>query len=118
LRSLKKKLEQTKQNGGENKKKTLIRDGPNSSSFPELIENLSKNPEIIFVVIWFSIRIQNLKFLGSKMAKIQGSDGLMGKRKIAILNIASILNKFFFGQLRCQSACYNNSKMGLYVEIG
>jgi hypothetical protein len=34
-----------------------------------------------------------LKFLGLKMAKIQGSDGLIGKRKIAILNIDSILNK-------------------------
>jgi hypothetical protein len=29
------------------------------------------------------------------MAKIQGSDGLMGKRKIAILNIDSILSNFF-----------------------
>jgi hypothetical protein len=44
------------------------------------------------------------------MAKIQCSDGLMGKRKIAILNIDYILNKFFSGQVRCQSACYNKSK--------
>jgi hypothetical protein len=29
------------------------------------------------------------------MTKIQGSDGLMGKRKIAIMNIDSILNNFF-----------------------
>jgi hypothetical protein len=59
-----------------------------------------------------------LKFLALKMAKIQGSDGLMGKRKIAILNIDSILNKCFLGQMRCQSACYNKFKMGLYVEFG
>jgi hypothetical protein len=52
------------------------------------------------------------------MAKIQGSDGLMGKRKIAILNIDSILNKFFLGQVRCQSACYKKFRMGLYVEFG
>jgi hypothetical protein len=30
-----------------------------------------------------------------KMAQMQGSDGLMRKRKIAILNICSILNIFF-----------------------
>jgi hypothetical protein len=52
------------------------------------------------------------------MAKIQGSDELIGKRKIATLNIDSILNKFFLGQVRCQSACYNKFKMGLYVEFG
>jgi hypothetical protein len=33
------------------KKKPLIGEGPNSSSIPELIDSLSKNPEIIFVVI-------------------------------------------------------------------
>jgi uncharacterized membrane protein YcaP (DUF421 family) len=33
------------------------------------------------------------------MAKIQCSDGLMGKRKIAILNISSILNNIFLGQM-------------------
>jgi hypothetical protein len=38
-----------------------------------------------------------MKFVGLKMAKIQGSDGLMGKRKIAILNLDSILNKKKFG---------------------
>jgi DNA-binding beta-propeller fold protein YncE len=43
--------------------------------------------------IQFYIRIQYLKYIGLKMAKIQCSDGLMGKRKIAILNIYSILNK-------------------------
>jgi hypothetical protein len=52
------------------------------------------------------------------MAKTQGSDGLMGKRKIAILNIDSILNNFILGRVRCQSACYNESKMGLYAEFG
>jgi hypothetical protein len=31
------------------------------------------------------------------MAKIQGSDGLLGKREVAILNIDSILNNFFVG---------------------
>jgi hypothetical protein len=64
------------------------------------------------------LSIQNLKFVGLKMAKIQGSDGLMGKRETSILNIDSILNKFFPGQLRCWSACYNNFKMGLNVEFG
>jgi hypothetical protein len=38
------------------------------------------------------MRIQNLKILGFKMAKIQGSDGRRDKCKIAILNIDSILN--------------------------
>jgi hypothetical protein len=53
------------------------------------------------------------------MTKIQGSDGLTGKHKIAILNIDSILNKKNLGQVKClQSACYNKSKMGLYVEFG
>jgi hypothetical protein len=42
------------------------------------------------------------------MAKIQGTDGLMGKRKIAI---DTILNKFFLGQVRCQSAYYNKFKL-------
>jgi hypothetical protein len=32
-------------------KKPLIREGTNSSSIPELIINLSKNPEVSFVVI-------------------------------------------------------------------
>jgi hypothetical protein len=40
----------------------------------------------------------------SKMAKIQGSDELMKKRKIAILNIDSILNKKNLGRKKCQSA--------------
>jgi hypothetical protein len=52
------------------------------------------------------------------MAKIQCSGGLMGKRKIAILYFDSILNKFFLGQVRCQSAFYNKFKIGLYVEFG
>jgi hypothetical protein len=33
------------------KKKHLIREGPNSSSIPELLDNLSKNLEVSFVVI-------------------------------------------------------------------
>jgi hypothetical protein len=32
-------------------KKPLIREGPNLSSIPELIDNLSKNPDVSFVVI-------------------------------------------------------------------
>jgi hypothetical protein len=36
-----------------NKKKPLIREGPNSSSIPELIVNLTKNPDVSFVVIYF-----------------------------------------------------------------
>jgi hypothetical protein len=52
------------------------------------------------------------------MTKIQGSGGLIGKRKIAILNIDSIWNNFFLGRERCQSACYNIFKMGLHVEFG
>jgi hypothetical protein len=48
---------------------------------------------VSFFVIQIFIRIQNLKFLSLKMAKIQGSDGLMRKRKIAILNIYSILSR-------------------------
>jgi hypothetical protein len=51
------------------------------------------------------------------MAKTQGSDGLMGTREIAILNIDSF-EYFFLGQASCQSACYNKFKMGLYVEFG
>jgi hypothetical protein len=52
------------------------------------------------------------------MEKILGLYGLIGKRKIAILNIDSILNKKNLGQVRCQSTCYNKFKMGLYVEFG
>jgi hypothetical protein len=52
------------------------------------------------------------------MEKIYGSDGLIGKRKIAILNIDSILNKKKLSRVRCQSAFYNKFKMGLYVEFG
>jgi hypothetical protein len=55
---------------------------------------------------------------GIKMAKIQGSDELMGKRKIAFLNIESILNKQNLGRVRCQSASYKKCKMGSYVEFG
>jgi hypothetical protein len=43
-------------------------------------------------------QLLNFKLIGLKMAKIQGSDGLMGKRKIAILNIDSILNNFFWAK--------------------
>jgi soluble P-type ATPase len=53
--------------------------------------------------------------VGLKMEKIQGSDGLMGKRKIAILNIDSILNKTFLSQERSHSACYSKFKIGLYI---
>jgi hypothetical protein len=38
------------------------------------------------------------------MAKIKGSGGLIRKRNIAILNIDSILNNFFLGRVKCQSA--------------
>jgi hypothetical protein len=47
-------------------KKPLIREGPNSSSIPELIDYLTKNPDVSFVVIY-------LKFLGLKMAKSHSS---------------------------------------------
>jgi hypothetical protein len=46
------------------------------------------------------------------MTKMQGSDGLIGKRNIAILNKKNL------AQMKCQSACYNKLKMGLYVEFG
>jgi hypothetical protein len=39
----------------------------------------------------------------------------MGKRKIAILNIESILNIFFLTE---KGAWYNNFKMGLHIELG
>jgi hypothetical protein len=32
-------------------KKPLIRKGPNSGSIPELIDNLTENPDVSFVVI-------------------------------------------------------------------
>jgi hypothetical protein len=58
-------------------------------------------------------------FVNLKMAKIQGLDGLMGKREIAILSIGFILIDFLFWvKKKCQSACYNKLKMGLYVEFG
>jgi hypothetical protein len=41
---------------------------------------------------WTLIIVQNLKIVGLKMAKRKGSDGRKDKRKIAILNIDSILN--------------------------
>jgi hypothetical protein len=41
--------------------------------------------------------VSHKEIVGKKMVKIQGSDGRMDKRKIAILNIDSILNKNFFG---------------------
>jgi hypothetical protein len=41
--------------------------------------------------------MQNLKILGLKMTKIQGSDGRMDKCKIAILNIDSILKRIILG---------------------
>jgi hypothetical protein len=40
------------------------------------------------------MRIQNFKIVGLKMAKIQCADGQMDNRKIAILNIDSVLNNF------------------------
>jgi hypothetical protein len=46
----------------------------------------------------YSFFLSESKILSLKMAKIQGSDGLMGKRKIAILNIDSILNHFFLAK--------------------
>jgi hypothetical protein len=49
------------------------------------------------------------------MAKIQGSDGRMSKRKI--LNIDSILNNFILSQLRCRSVCYDKFKIGLHFKI-
>jgi hypothetical protein len=52
------------------------------------------------------------------MAKIQGSDGLMRKRKIAIEYLFHFELKNFLGQKRCQSAWYDKFKMGLYVEFG
>jgi hypothetical protein len=56
------------------------------------MENKSKNPNVLLILIKSSIRIQNFKIVGLKMAKIQGSDGRMDKCKIAILNIDSILD--------------------------
>jgi hypothetical protein len=52
------------------------------------------------------------------MAKKQGSDGWMFKRKIVILNIDSILNKCFLNQLKCHIACYGKFKIGLHFKIG
>jgi hypothetical protein len=65
---------------------------PNPGAISELIDNESKNPNMSLILIQSSIRIQNLKIIGLKMAKIQGSDGQIDKRKIAILNIDSVLN--------------------------
>jgi hypothetical protein len=73
------------------------KEGPNSSSITELIDNLSKRVICCYIVT-YHIRTQNLKFIGLKMVKIQCSDGPMGKRKIAILNIYSILNNFFWAK--------------------
>jgi hypothetical protein len=63
------------------------------------------------VICCYIVFYQNPKFIGLKMAKIQWSDGLMGKGKIDILNIDSILNNL--GRVKCQSACYNKSKISL-----
>jgi hypothetical protein len=47
------------------------------------------------------------------MAKIQDSDGWMVKRKIAILNIGSILNKKNLSQPKYHSASYDIFKIGI-----
>jgi hypothetical protein len=73
-------------------KKILFWECPHPSSISELVVNKSKNPNVSLILIYTSIRIQNLKVVGFKMAKIQGSDRWIDNRKIAILNIASILN--------------------------
>jgi hypothetical protein len=67
----------------------------------ELIDNYSKKRRrvIYFYIVFY--KNPKFKFVGLKMAKIQASDGLMGKRNIAILNIDSILNK-------------KGAKMGVY----
>jgi hypothetical protein len=52
--------------------------------------------------------VSYLEYSGLEMAKKQGSDRLIEKRKI----------EFFLGQVRCQIACYNKLKMRIYVEFG
>jgi hypothetical protein len=44
------------------------------------------------------------------MVKIQGSNGLMGKRKYAILNIDSILNNFFWARYNAKLLVTTSSK--------
>jgi hypothetical protein len=56
----KKKIREKKNKMAEKIKKPLIREGPNSSPIAELIDNLSKNPVVSFVVI--TILYQNPKF--------------------------------------------------------
>jgi hypothetical protein len=79
---------------------------------------LIKSSDVSLVVIKFSIKIQNLKFVGLKMAKIQGSDGLMGKRNLAILNIDSILNKKFWNRWGAKRLVTTSLKWVYYVEFG
>jgi hypothetical protein len=58
-----------------NKKKSDIWEGLNPSLISELMGNESKNPNVSLILIKSSIRIQNLKIVGLKMTKIEGSDG-------------------------------------------
>jgi hypothetical protein len=46
------------------KEKTLIREGPTLSSIPELLGFGSKNPAVLLVDRYSSLRIQNLKIVG------------------------------------------------------
>jgi hypothetical protein len=54
-----------------------------------------KDRAICFYIVFYQNQNQNFKFFNLNMAKIQGSGGLIRKRKIAILNIDSIVNNFF-----------------------
>jgi hypothetical protein len=88
-------------------------EAPNPNLISELIKNLSKNLNVSLIFMKSSIRIQNLKIVGSKMATIQGSDGRIDNRKVAILNI-----ELFWKNMKYGSAWFCKSKMGLYVENG
>jgi hypothetical protein len=61
------------------------------------------------VFFLLDLKFEVFKFENGENTRLR----LMGKRKIAILIIDSIL-----GQVRCESACYNKSEMGLYNEFG
>jgi hypothetical protein len=68
-------------------------EGPKPSSISELLDNESKKlKRIIDSYIVFYENPKDLKILWLKMAKIQGSDGRIDKRKIAILKIDCILD--------------------------
>jgi hypothetical protein len=69
-----------------------------------------ENPHVSLILIQSSIRIQNLKIVGSKMEKIQGSDGRKDKRKIAILNIDFILNSIILSQRNMEVLIFSNPK--------